>query len=65
MAFLVIFLGKKCGKLYIFVQFSSFWVAWKAYLFDFFDSPTTTPGLGTHPAYSWRTKQFLSRPHGL
>ncbi len=30
-----------------------------------YDLSTTTPGPGTPPANSWRTKQFWSRPCGL
>jgi hypothetical protein len=34
-------------------------------LFDFFDFPHHHPRLGTAPANSQRTKQFLSRPRSL
>jgi hypothetical protein len=51
MAFLTFFKINECGKLAVFA--GSFEV-----LFDFFD-PTTSPGPGTPPANSWRTKQYI------
>ncbi len=34
-------------------------------LYDFHESSNTTPGPGTPPANSRRTKQFWVRPHSL
>jgi hypothetical protein len=45
-------------------RFRTVRAAWKAYLTSMTPS-TTTPGLGTPPANSRRTKQFWSHPHGL
>jgi hypothetical protein len=44
--------------------FCTFWKAWKAYLTSLTPS-TTAPWPETPPTNSWRTKQFLSRPHGI
>ncbi len=56
---------QKCVQNHMFFRrFRIFQAAWKAYLTSMTFS-TTTPGLGTPPANSRRTKQFWSRPHGL
>jgi hypothetical protein len=56
--------AKTCAKPPFFCRFHTFRAAWKAYLTSITLS-TTTPGPGTPPARSRRTKQFWSRPHGL
>ncbi len=58
------FLDNKCGNQLFLRPFHTFRAALKAYLSSLTPS-TTTPWLGTPSANSRRTKQFLSRPHGL
>jgi hypothetical protein len=45
--------------------FHTFQVAWKAYLTSLTPCITNPRRLGTPPANSQRTKQFMSCPHGL
>jgi hypothetical protein len=59
-----VFKGNKCWKPAVWRRFCTIRSAWKAY-WTSLTPPTTTPGLGTPPTNSWRTKQFLSRPRGL
>ncbi len=64
MAFLEIFKSISVLNRVFWHRFCTFWAYWKAYLTSLTPS-TTTPWLGTPPANSRCTKQFLSPPHGL
>jgi hypothetical protein len=63
-AFSGIYKPKRVQNHPFFHRFHLFRAALKAYLASVIPS-TTTPGLGTPPTNSQRTKQFWSRPRGL
>jgi hypothetical protein len=63
-AFSAIYKPKRARNRPFFRRFRLFRAALKAYLTSVILS-TTTPGLGTPPANSRRTKQFWSGPRGL
>ncbi len=58
------FIGKNVSKISRFFAVFGYFVLLKVYMTSW-NLSTTTPGPGTHPASSQRTKQFWSRPHGL
>jgi hypothetical protein len=64
MAFLTIYKPKRAQNRPFFRHFHLFRAALTAYLASVIPS-TTTPGPGTPPANSRRTKQFWSGPRGL
>ncbi len=64
MAFSAIYKPKRARNRLFFRRFRFFRAALKAYLASVIPS-TTTPGPGTPPANSRRTKQFWSGPRGL
>jgi hypothetical protein len=64
MVFLAIFKPKSSGNRPVFGTIFEYFSRLGAYLPPLTPS-TTTPCLGTPPANSPRTKQFLSRLHGL
>jgi hypothetical protein len=64
MAFSAFFMSRSARNWPFLPRFRIFQAALKSYLPSLTPS-TTTPGLGTPPANSRRTKQFLSHPHDL
>ncbi len=64
MAFSAIYKPKRAQNRPFFLRFHLFRAVLRAYLASVIPS-TTTPGPGTPPANSWRTKKFWSGPRGL